>query len=239
MTDEKIVLNLNETNELLLKVAIKGSSKEPSAVRLVFENLENAYVVKGKQNDDGMHKFIVPSMESKGFDEGTYKALVEVIIDGRYFTPVQFDANFVRPMSVQVETIQQATHSSVIEQQQINVEASMAKPIVKQQLKPQLQPQTLSQPKQQKQHENAQQKVAQTKSVAEHINREAVKKHVEIKKKVASIKESTAPIVKSKEMIKMKVKDFKKLVAESIDVDDDEFSAKEQAIIDSVFRRKR
>lgn len=44
---------------------------------------------------------------------------------------------------------------------------------------------------------------------------------------------------KSGERIKMSVKDLKKLVAESIDVDDDEFSAKEQAIIDSVFRRKR
>ena len=237
MTDEKIVLNLNETNELLLKVAIKGSSKEPSAVRLVFENLENAYVVKGKQNDDGMHKFIVPSMENKGFDEGTYKALVEVIIDGRYFIPIQFDANFVRPMSVQVETIQQATHSSVVEQQQINVEASMAKPVVKQQHTPQQQPkpQVLSQ---QKQPEKAPQKAVQVKPVAEHIKKEAIKK-IETKKSVANIKESAPLATKSKEMIKMKVKDFKKLIAESFDVNDDEFSAKEQEIIDAFFRRKR
>ena len=235
MTDEKIVLNLNETNELLLKVAIKGSSKEPSAVRLVFENLENAYVVKGKQNDDGMHKFIVPSMENKGFDEGTYKALVEVIIDGRYFIPIQFDANFVRPMSVQVETIQQAPHSSVVEQQQINVEASMAKPVVKPQSKPQQQPQVISQ---QKQPEKAPQKAVQVKPVAEHIKKEAIKK-IETKKSVANIKESAPPATKSKEMIKMKVKDFKKLIAESFDVNDDEFSAKEQEIIDAFFRRKR
>lgn len=214
MTNEKITLNLSETNELILKVSIKGSSKEPSSIRLVFENAEQAYVIKGQPHEGDMHRFSVPNMESKGFNEGVYSALVEVIVDGRYFVPIQFDADFVRPLTVHVETVQQVQQTTSNHTQDIQVNAEVKKTT---QVKHHVAVQEKQNLKQNQKQVNVVRPIIRAPAiVAEHANAQ-----------------------KSGERIKMSVKDLKKLVAESIDVDDDEFSAKEQAIIDSVFRRKR
>lgn len=105
MSEEKIVLNLSETNDLIFKMKIKGSSRAPSIVRLVFEGRDYSYSVPGSEAADGNYKFVVPSMEDRGLDEGEYKASVEVVVDGRHFLPIQFDAEFVRPIEVQAEAV--------------------------------------------------------------------------------------------------------------------------------------
>ena len=107
MSDEsKITLNLDEENQLLFKMKVKGSDKSPSTVRLVFEGAGYAYSIPGSHagGDDDVYKFDVPALHSK-LDEGSYRSKVEVIVDGRYFAPVEFDTEFKRPMQVQAESL--------------------------------------------------------------------------------------------------------------------------------------
>lgn len=122
--DNKIALNLDEANQLLFKMNIKGTNKSPSTVRLVFEGQEFAYSVAGTPADDeDVYKFDVPALHSK-LDEGFYPTKVEVIVDGRYFTPVEFSTEFKRPMQVQAESLI-VTKGPVIAEQPTNSKRSI------------------------------------------------------------------------------------------------------------------
>lgn len=104
--ESKIKLNLDEENQLLFKMKVKGSDKSPSTVRLVFEGAGYAYSIPGSPAgvEDDVYKFDVPALHSK-LDEGSYRSRVEVIVDGRYFAPVEFETEFKRPMQVQAESL--------------------------------------------------------------------------------------------------------------------------------------
>ena len=55
--------------------------------------------------EDGVVQFVIPQMKGK-LQEGTYAARVEVLIENRYFSPVQFQLNFKKTMQVFAESIQ-------------------------------------------------------------------------------------------------------------------------------------
>lgn len=129
--DNKIALNLDEANQLLFKMNIKGTNKSPSTVRLVFEGQEFAYSVSGTPADDeDVYKFDVPALYNK-LDEGYYPSKVEVIVDGRYFTPVEFNTEFKRPMTVQAESLI-VTKGPIVSEQPSNAK----RPIVSQSATP-------------------------------------------------------------------------------------------------------
>lgn len=103
---ETIDLDIEESNELAFKIKIEGTSASPAKVRLVCEGTDVSYMFSGySSGTDGVVSFQLPQMKDK-LKEGLYAAKVEVLIENRYFAPVQFQLNFKKTLSVVAEAIQ-------------------------------------------------------------------------------------------------------------------------------------
>lgn len=100
---ETIDLDIEESNELKFKIKLEGNVSSPAKVRLVCEGEEFAYIFKGYgTNEMDVVQFTLPRMESN-LKEGTYNAKVEVLVENRYFAPLQFQINFKKSVSVVAE----------------------------------------------------------------------------------------------------------------------------------------
>jgi len=103
---ETIDLDLEESNDLTFKIKMEGTAMSPAKVRLVCENEDFAYMFNGYgTGEDEVVQFTLPRMDKK-INEGTYNARVEVLVDNRYFAPLQFQINFKKTLSVVAEAIQ-------------------------------------------------------------------------------------------------------------------------------------
>ena len=103
MTDE-IELKLDEDNEVLFRVAVEGT-KEPASVRFVCENGDVSYMFKGTSGEEpGEVKINVPPMQ-KQLAEGTYSSRLEVLIENKYFSPIQLNVRFKKGVSVVAEAV--------------------------------------------------------------------------------------------------------------------------------------
>ena len=103
---ETIQLDLEESNDLTFKIKMEGTAMAPAKVRLVCENEDFAYMFNGYgTGEDEVVQFTLPRMDKK-ITEGTYNARVEVLVDNRYFAPLQFQINFKKTLSVVAEAIQ-------------------------------------------------------------------------------------------------------------------------------------
>ena len=100
---ETITLDVEEQNELAFKVKIEGSPA-PAKVRLVCEGDELSYMFKGFAGEDDVVQFDIPQMKNR-LAEGLYNAKVEVFVENRYFTPVQFQIQFKKTVSVVAEAV--------------------------------------------------------------------------------------------------------------------------------------
>jgi hypothetical protein len=104
--NETVTLDLEESNDLTFKIKMEGAAASPAKVRLVCENNDFAYMFNGYgTGEDEVVQFTVPRMDKK-ISEGTYDARVEVLVDNRYFAPLQFQINFKKTLSVVAEAIQ-------------------------------------------------------------------------------------------------------------------------------------
>lgn len=103
---ETIDLDMEESNELLFKVNVEGAAASPARVRLVCEAGAMAYMFNGHPTEDeGVVQFIIPQMTGRLDEEGTCLARVEVLIENRYFAPVQFGINFKKAVKVFAEAV--------------------------------------------------------------------------------------------------------------------------------------
>ena len=103
---ETVDLDLEESNDLTFKIKMEGAAAAPAKVRLVCENEDFAYMFNGYgTGEDEVVQFTLPRMDKK-INEGTYNARVEVLVDNRYFAPLQFQINFKKTLSVVAEAIQ-------------------------------------------------------------------------------------------------------------------------------------
>jgi hypothetical protein len=103
---ETIQLDIEESNDLTFKIKMEGTAMSPAKVRLVCENEDFAYMFNGYgTGEDEVVQFTLPRMDKK-ITEGTYNARVEVLVDNRYFAPLQFQINFKKTLSVVAEAIQ-------------------------------------------------------------------------------------------------------------------------------------
>jgi len=103
---ETIDLDIEESNELSFKIKVEGAPQSPAKVRLVCEAPEVTYMFNGcGTNEDGVVQFTLPPMIGK-ISEGSYQSKVEVLIDNKYFSPVTFNINFKKAMTVVVESMQ-------------------------------------------------------------------------------------------------------------------------------------
>lgn len=102
---ETIDLDMEEANELLFKVKIEGADQAPVKVRMVCESGDVAFMFNGRTaGGDGLVSFNLPVMKDK-LKEGLYQSRVEVLIENRYFAPVQFQVNFKKAVKVVAESV--------------------------------------------------------------------------------------------------------------------------------------
>lgn len=102
---ETIELDIDESNELAFKIKMEGAASSPAKVRLVCEGEDFSYMFNGYgTGEPEVVQFTLPQMSSK-LKEGSYKARVEVLVENRYFAPVNFQINFKKTLSVVAESI--------------------------------------------------------------------------------------------------------------------------------------
>ena len=102
---ETVELDMEESNELAFKIKVEGTANSPAKVRLVCEGSDVSYMFNGRgTGEDGVVQFVMPQMKDK-LQEGVYQARVEVLIENRYFSPVQFQINFKKAMKVVAEAL--------------------------------------------------------------------------------------------------------------------------------------
>lgn len=99
-----ISLYLDQDNELKFNVSIEGSKPGTPKYRLVFEGKECNYAFVGHQSAPGEIMFVVPAMKNT-LKEGRYRGELEVMVDDRYFVPLQFDADFEASLRVVAESV--------------------------------------------------------------------------------------------------------------------------------------
>ena len=102
---ETVELDSEASNELLFKVKIEGVAASPAKVRLVCEGKDMSYMFHGVPTQDvDVVSFTLPPMH-KTLGEGTYKSRVEVLVENRYFAPVEFQISLRKVVSVVAEAV--------------------------------------------------------------------------------------------------------------------------------------
>lgn len=98
-------LDLDESNELDFKIKVEGIAPTNAKVRLVCESEEVSFMFNGHStNEVDVVQFVMPKMKDR-LQEGTYPARVEVLIDNKYFVPVQFNISFKKAITVVAESL--------------------------------------------------------------------------------------------------------------------------------------
>lgn len=102
---ETIDLDIEESNDLAFKIKLEGAASSPAKVRLVCEGNDCAYMFNGYgTGEDDVVQFTLPKMINK-LQEGLCQVRVEVLVDNRYFAPLNFQINFKKSLSVVAESI--------------------------------------------------------------------------------------------------------------------------------------
>lgn len=106
MTEEAIQLDIDEQNELMFKVRIEGTDPAPARVRLVCEQGDVSFMFTGHPTGaDDLVNFDIPAMVGR-IKEGVFRSRIEVLVENRYFSPVQFDIEFKKMMKVVAEQVE-------------------------------------------------------------------------------------------------------------------------------------
>ena len=103
---ETITLDPEESNDLAFKIKLEGASTSPAKVRLVCEGEDFSYMFNGYgTGEDEVVQFTLPKMDSR-ITEGSYTARVEVLVENRYFAPLNFQIDFKKSLKVVAESLQ-------------------------------------------------------------------------------------------------------------------------------------
>lgn len=102
---ETIDIDGQQSHELLFKIKVEGIEQAPTKVRLVCEDGDVSYMFIGvATHHDGIVQFMLPALQGK-LTEGLHASKIEVLIDNRYFAPVQFNINLKKKATVVAETV--------------------------------------------------------------------------------------------------------------------------------------
>ncbi len=103
--NENIKINLTEKTELTFTVQIEAPELSKPEFRFVIcESDDDAHMFAGRSSSDGEINVIVPPMKQR-LSEGTYNARLEVVINDKYFVPLELGVEFAQPIHVQVESV--------------------------------------------------------------------------------------------------------------------------------------
>jgi hypothetical protein len=99
-----IEFKLDEHNDVTFEVDIRGSEKATSSpiIRFVCESGDITYGFKGEYTGNGEVSFEIPPLKGK-VEEGRAKGKLEVILEDKYFVPIEFGIDFVAPTEVVAE----------------------------------------------------------------------------------------------------------------------------------------
>jgi len=95
-----IDLMLDEENELTFQLNIEGSRPAEAKCRLRIDKSDLSLVLEAEQHSDGEVVVVVPPLKNI-ISEGNYNLELEVIVDDKYFTPLQLTANFEKSVKVE------------------------------------------------------------------------------------------------------------------------------------------
>jgi hypothetical protein len=113
MEQQPIEVDIDEANELLFKVQIEGT-EVPAKTRLVCEGKDVGYMFSGGfTNEPGVIQFVIPNMKGK-IAEGVYNAKLEVLIENRCFSPIEFKLQFKKQMTVVAESLSSAVTKKLV-----------------------------------------------------------------------------------------------------------------------------
>jgi hypothetical protein len=101
---QKIDLDLDKDNELVFKLSIVGSSPATSESRFMLESGSYSLSFPASRLENGEVTVQIPSLE-KVLKEGTYSAVLEVIVDNRIFKPIELTTEFKKSLSVVAESV--------------------------------------------------------------------------------------------------------------------------------------
>jgi len=102
---ERVELKLDEASDLTFKVMIEGTKESASEIRLICVGDDVSYVFKGSMTEEVNEvRVTVPTMKDK-IKEGVYETKLEVIIEGRCISPLQFLTNFKEGVKVVAESV--------------------------------------------------------------------------------------------------------------------------------------
>lgn len=116
--DKKIVLNMNEDNEISFGLSIEGYSSDPSLAKsptirfaLTEEKDKMGFILPAKF-EDGQVSIKIPS--SSVYKEGrSYSGTLEVFLGNRYFKPAEIDIEFQKPLDVKANLVNEAVSTEV------------------------------------------------------------------------------------------------------------------------------
>lgn len=109
---DNIEIDIDEAIELLFKVQIEGT-EIPVRTRLVCEGKDMGFLFSGGFTEDpGVVQFVIPSMKGK-ITEGEYRTKLEVLIENRCFSPIEFMLRFKKQITVTAESLSHAVTKKV------------------------------------------------------------------------------------------------------------------------------
>ena len=97
-----IDLMLDEENELTFQLNIEGSRPADAKCRLRIDQNDMSLVLEAEKHSGGEVIVIVPPLKNI-IREGTHNLELEVIVDDKYFTPLQLTANFEKSVKVEAK----------------------------------------------------------------------------------------------------------------------------------------
>lgn len=110
--EQPIEVDIDEASELLFKVQIEGT-EVPAKTRLVCEGRDISYMFSGGfTTEPGVIQFTIPQMKGK-IAEGEYNAKLEVLIENRCFSPIEFKLKFKKQVTVVAESLAAAVTKKI------------------------------------------------------------------------------------------------------------------------------
>jgi hypothetical protein len=103
---ELLELKIDDNNEIIFKVVVEGTeSAEPAKTRFVCEGGQTNFMFKGDLTEEGNVRFVIPPLRGAIKEDKVCNGRIEVLVENRYFVPVEFDVVFVQPVKIFTESV--------------------------------------------------------------------------------------------------------------------------------------
>jgi len=111
----EIDLVLDEENELTFQLNIEGSRPAQAICRLNVQS-DNMNLLFEAQQDRGDEINVVLPPLAHVLKEGSYNMSLEVVVDDKYFVPLELTGNFEKSVRVTAETVVRTKKKTIVPQ---------------------------------------------------------------------------------------------------------------------------